>query len=292
MAQFPKPDDVNKIWAAGGDVISPGDSKIISGWGVEVPPRQYFNYIDNKQDAFIAHVNQMGIAVWDATTQYQADKSYAQGPTSGTIYRCVQTHAGQNPEADSTNTYWIVAFGSAGDNYTKTESDELYLAKANNLAGLSSIATARTNLNVYSKTEVDNKTTVATITQAQGLISSSTLITPQRLNDSFKGSNQSLTPNGYQILPGGLVMQWCSSSVAVSSAIGSSAVASVTFPLVMSNVLNLQVTQDGQGAEAGEMSYAISAKSGTGASANFVRISGTNTGSETVNASFFVIGTI
>lgn len=292
MAQFQKPDDLDKVWASGGDIISPGESKIQRGWAVEVPPRQYFNYIDHKQDAFIAHVNQMGIAVWDSVTQYQADKSYTQGPTTGTIYRCIQTHTGQNPETDTTNLYWIVAFGSAGDNYTKTESDNLYLAKASNLAGLTNLTTARTNLNVYSKQEVDARTTLATAAQAQGLVSSSTLITPQRLSDAFKGSNQSLSNNGYQILPGGLVMQWCFADVSVATSVGSTATATVTFPLAMTNVFNIQVTQDGQFAEAGEMTYGVSERNNTSASIKFVRTSGSNTGAETVRASVLIIGTI
>lgn len=292
MAQFQKPTDLSKVWAAGGDIIPPSDSKIISGWGVEVPPRQYFNYIDNKQDAFIAHSNQMGIPVWDSNTEYQADKSYAQGPTSGTVYRCIQTHSNQNPEADVAGLYWMVAFGSAGDNYTKTESDNLYLAKAANLAGLTNTATARTNLNVYSRAEVDSRTTIATASQAQGLTSSSTLITPQRLSDAFKGSNQSLTANGYQIFPGGLVMQWCSAEISVPTTIGSEATATVTFPLAFTNVFNIQVTQDGQFAEAGEMTYGVANRSLTGASARFIRVSGSNTGSEVVRVNFLVIGTI
>lgn len=235
MALITKPSDVNKIWASGGDIIAPGDSKIATGWVVEIPPRQYFNYIDNKQDSFIAHANQHGVPAWDDETEYQEDKSYVQGPTNGTIYRCIQTHTNQNPETDLTNVYWIIAFASAGDFYTKTETDGLYLAKASNLADLTNTATARTNLSVYSqaqtytKTEVDNKTTVASTAQAQALTSNTTLITPLRLSEAFKGSNQSLTLNGYQVYPGGLIVQWGISSSITS---GSTSVQSlpITFP--------------------------------------------------------------
>lgn len=105
MAEIQKPLDINKIWAVGGDVISPSDSKIQGGWLVEIPPRQWFNWLDNKQDTFNAHVNQHGIAVWDATTEYQAGKSYVQG-SNGLIYKAVQTNTNQNPVTDVTGVYW------------------------------------------------------------------------------------------------------------------------------------------------------------------------------------------
>lgn len=46
----------------------------------------------------------------------------------------------------------------------------------------------------------------------------------------FTGSNQSLTANGYQKLPGGLILQWCSG--APTTAEGSQ---TITFPLTFPN---------------------------------------------------------
>jgi hypothetical protein len=181
---------------------------------VEVPPRQWENYIQNKQDQAIAHINQHGIAVWDAETEYQADTSYTQGQTNGTIYRAKVTHSGQNPELDTLNTYWDIAFAAAGDFYTKAEVDAGFLTKSQNLGDLPNASNARTNLNVYSKaetytkTEVDNKTTVASALQAQQQTSNAVLLSALRLADAFGGANRSLAPNGFQRLPGGLIMQW------------------------------------------------------------------------------------
>lgn len=222
MAEIIKPSNLSLTWASSGDVLDPGDTKYSTGWQVEIPPRQWFNYLDNRQDTAIAHINQHGVAVWDASTEYQANKSYAQGPTNGTVYRCVQTHVNQNPESDVTNTYWIIAFASAGDFYTKTETDGLYLKKSNNLSDLTNTAQARFWLDVYSKTEaynkseVDSKTTVASTAQAQGQVSNTTLLTPLRLSEAFKGTNQSLASTGWQKLPGGLILQW--GSVVVNTA--------------------------------------------------------------------------
>jgi len=232
MAQILKPTNLSLTWASGGDVLNPGDTKYATGWQVEIPPRQWFNYLDNRQDTALAHINQHGVVVWDATTEYQEDKSYVQGVTNGAIYRCIQTHINQDPELDVGNVYWIIAFASAGDFYTKTEADGLYLTKTQNLADLTNTATARTNLSVYSqaqtytKAEVDAKTTVASTAQAQAWASNTTLITPLRLAETFQGSNRSHVASGYQKLPGGLIIQWGQVS---NGNIGSGSL--VTFPL-------------------------------------------------------------
>lgn len=222
MSEITKPSGMNLIWASGGDKLNPGDSKYQSGWAVELPPRQWENFIQNKQDQALAHINQHGVVEWDSETEYQANKSYVQGAT-GTVYRCILTHTNQDPDTDVTNTYWIIAFASAGDFYTKTEVDSTFLSKAQNLADLTNTANARTNLSVYSqaqtytKIEVDAKTTVSSTTQAQAWASNTTLLTPLRLAEAFKGSNQSLTRFGYQKLPGGLILQWMSSNESTNS---------------------------------------------------------------------------
>ena len=170
MANISKPVDINKIWATSGDVLSPSDSKISTGWQVEIPPRQYFNYIDNKQDQGIAHINQHGIAVWDNVTEYQYNttgvKSLCMGG-DGNIYRATSTSINQNPTTDTTDTYWQLAFSSIGDSYTKTEADGRYAKITSNGSDFTNPATFRTNLSLYSQAEVDAKTTVATSLQAQ-----------------------------------------------------------------------------------------------------------------------------
>lgn len=214
MPVITKPTDLSLIWASAGDVLDPGNTKYATGWEAEIPPRQWFNYLDNRQDQAIAHINQHGVPVWDSNTEYQEDKSYVQGSTNGTIYRCVQTHTDQDPETDVSNTYWIIAFASAGDFYTKTEANSLYLAKASNGSDIPNAATFRSNIDVYqttqvyTKTEVNAKTTVSSTAQAQAQTSNTTLLTPLRLSEALKGSNQSLTASGYQKLPGGLIIQW------------------------------------------------------------------------------------
>lgn len=263
MAEILKPTNLSLTWASGGDILDPGTTKYATGWQVEIPPRQWFNYLDNRQDEAIAHINQHGIPVWDDGTEYQADKSYVQGPTNGTIYQCILTHTNQDPEADVTNTYWIIAFAAAGTFYTKTESDNLYLAKANNLSDLTNTATARTNLSVYSqaqtytKTEVDNKTTIASTAQAQAWSSNSVLLTPLRLVEALQGSNQSLSANGYQKLPGGFVIQW--GTVTQNANLSTTYSFPVTFPTVCTSIVATKGTGINLAGEYTVGSQAISA---------------------------------
>lgn len=120
MTNFTKPTDINKVWSLIGDNLAPSDSKISSGWGVEIPPRQWFNWIDNKQDQAIAHINQHGVPVWDAVTEYQASSSFVQG-SNGKLYFCLQTNTNQNPITDVSEVYWtdimkpgVAVFASQG----------------------------------------------------------------------------------------------------------------------------------------------------------------------------------
>lgn len=225
MAQILKPTNLSLTWASGGDVLDPGNTKYATGWQVEIPPRQWFNYLDNRQDTAIAHINQHGIPVWDSATEYQYGvsgvKSLVMG-SDGTVYRAKQTNTNQDPTTDVTDTYWEIAFANTGDFYTKVQSDANYLAKASNGSDIPNAATFRSNISVYSqaetytKGEVDGKTTVSSTAQSQGLVSNTTLITPLRLNEAFKGANQSLASSGFQKIPGDLILQW--GSVVVNTA--------------------------------------------------------------------------
>lgn len=153
MPQINKPSTLNKVWASGGDRATPLDSKINSGWQIEIPPRQWFNWLDNRQDQAIAHINQHGIAVWDAETEYQSNKSYAQDPTDGLIYKATTTNIGNQPSTSPAQ--WQLAFADAAGAFSEGQADAKYLTKSSNLADVPSKGTARTNLGVYSKSEVD-----------------------------------------------------------------------------------------------------------------------------------------
>lgn len=175
MALFIKP-QFNTVWSQTGIKITPDVSKISTGWVVEIPPYEFDNWIQNRQDALLAHLNQVGIPMWDATVEYQAGKSYVQGTTSGVVYRANTTNTNVNPELDIQNN-WSVAFQATGDALLKAQNladvpnktlarnnlgipdttfyDSRYLQQVNNLSDIPNKATARNNLGLGSSSTLN-----------------------------------------------------------------------------------------------------------------------------------------
>lgn len=174
MPLFTKP-QFNNVWASTGAKLTPEVAKINQGWVVEIPPFEYDNWIRNRQDAMLAHLNQFGVPQWDSTVEYQAGKSYVQGTTTGVVYKALTTHSNVNPETDIQNN-WTVAFESSGNSLLKVNNlsdvpdkaqarinlgiattefyDTRYLLKNSNLADVPNKASARGNMDVYSRQEV------------------------------------------------------------------------------------------------------------------------------------------
>lgn len=113
-AEVNKP-DLNFQWASGGAIVSPSDVKIQTGWTAEVPPFQWENFLQNRQDVALLHLFQKGISVWSPTDDYyfstNGERSYVQG-SDGNIYVALQDSLNQNPI--TATTYWKVAFPTAG----------------------------------------------------------------------------------------------------------------------------------------------------------------------------------
>lgn len=111
-AEVNKP-DFSFQWASGGSIVAPSDVKIQTGWTAEVPPFQWENYLQNRQDNAILHLFQKGISEWDAASNYyftaSGVRSYVQG-SDGNIYVAVADSVGQNPVTDVSDTYWTIAF--------------------------------------------------------------------------------------------------------------------------------------------------------------------------------------
>jgi microcystin-dependent protein len=182
MPQYTKP-SFTSVWAETGSKTEPTTAKINQGWIVEIPPHEMMNWLQNRQDHFLAHINQVGIPQWDANTEYQAQKSYVQG-TSGIVYRALQTHTNRNPDTD-VNGFWSVAFESAGLSLLKSQNlsdvpdkplarqnlgiastedyDARYLRLSQNLSDVPNKASARSNLQVYGTTEVYTKNEVLSL---------------------------------------------------------------------------------------------------------------------------------
>lgn len=274
MTEISKPDFSTGLWASGGLTVAPSNVKIQTGWTAEVPPFQWENYTQNRQDSAIVHLFQKGISVWSSTQDYyfttSGTRAYVQG-SDGKIYVAVQSSTGQNPTTDVTNTYWLLAFASVGDSYTKSASDARYLQAANNFSDVPNKPLALTNLSVYSQAQVDAKTTVASTAQAQAWASNTVLITPLALALAFQGSNQSLTSGGgYQKLPGGLIIQWGAANTSAGAGVWNYPIA---FPTAA-----LQIFASQDATATGASLYAVGADFSTGTPLTQARIASAFTG--------------
>ena len=156
MPNIVKPSGINQLWAAGGTKVDPGIQKMNIGWVVELPPYQYQNWLDNRQDTFIAHINQHGIPEWDVETEYQGNLSYTQG-SDGFIYKCLATHKNLNPVNPLNSGYWVRAFETYGSVAVVQNQLTQHLSNYATLAGISNPVVARSNLSLYSRAESDGR---------------------------------------------------------------------------------------------------------------------------------------
>lgn len=166
MAFRTKP-DMTAIWASLGDNTKPVDSYITNGWEAVKPPRQYFNWLDNRQDSALAYIYQAGIVQWDALTDYEGgagNTSYVQG-SDGLVYKAV---ADSGPNISGTGTkdpvvqpgnaaFWTLAFASQAD-IDLVEADVATLeTQMGDGSGVTNAAAWRTALSVDSSSQVDAK---------------------------------------------------------------------------------------------------------------------------------------
>lgn len=154
MPNIVKPSGINQLWAAGGTKVDPGLQKSNIGWVVELPPYQYQNWLDNRQDTFIAHINQHGVPEWDAETEYQGNLSYTQG-SDGFIYKCLVTNTNFNPANPLNSIYWVRAFEAYGSVAVVQNQLTQHLTNYATLSGITNPVLARANLSVWSRAESD-----------------------------------------------------------------------------------------------------------------------------------------
>ena len=138
MVMTVKP-DMTKIWAATGATAVPPDAKIASGWGYEMMPFEWENWIQNRNDSMLSHINQRGIPEWDAASEYFANKSYVTG-SNGLVYSCLVNSTNINPVTDG-GSNWVRAFPSiTGGGASGTWA----ISVSGNAATATQFATART----------------------------------------------------------------------------------------------------------------------------------------------------
>ena len=156
MAKIVKP-DLTYQWAsaAGGGSVAPNSTKIQTGHIVEKPNYEYMNWLQNRQDKSIAYTFQMGVPEWDSLVEYQYHanyKSYVQ--RNGLIYKALQVGTNKDPATEA--AYWSLAFDNYGSAATVQSNLTTHITNYGTLASLSNVATARSNLGVYSTAQVDS----------------------------------------------------------------------------------------------------------------------------------------
>lgn len=180
MAEINKP-DMSDLWAQAGAVLAPTPTKIQTGWTAEIPPHQWENWVQRRQDEAIKYIFQHGIPVWDSITEYFAGRSVVQ--YSGVIYVSINNSVDSAPGgADwkpltapaSTTVDGLIKLATNSEVQTGTDA-----TKAVTPAGLSS------------RTATDTRTgliELATSTEAALLVDSSRAITPATLSSALTGT--------------------------------------------------------------------------------------------------------
>jgi len=152
MAKITKP-DMTYVWASGGSKTAPSNVKIQTGWIVEKPEFEKMNWVQNRQDGSLAYLFQMGVPEWDSAVEYQYSatyRSYVQ--RNGLVYKALQAGTNKNPASEA--AYWTLAFDDKAAAATVQTNLTTHITNYGTLAGLTNAATARSNLDVYSTTQV------------------------------------------------------------------------------------------------------------------------------------------
>ena len=132
-----KPDINYGIWASNGDVAVPSSEKVEIGHIVEKPKKEIVNWIENRQDQFMAYLNQVGVSEWDSKTTYKANVSFVN--RSGTVYKAKSQNIDKDPTLNQ--DIWEISWATYSDFYAlytdvnkiKTEEGylDLYVSKSN-----------------------------------------------------------------------------------------------------------------------------------------------------------------
>lgn len=165
-------------WASSGATIAMDSTKQALGWVKEMVPFQKLNWLFNQITKHLKHLNERGVGDWDGATNYEAGGLVMH--TDNKVYRCYLTPAPALFPPPSNATYWA----------------EYVPAASETVAGIAERATTA---------------------EAQAWANDAAFLTALKLSDALKGANQSLTSNGFQKLPGGLIIQWFTATESASS---------------------------------------------------------------------------
>jgi len=96
------------IWGDGltleADIDKPSQVEIEAGWSEGKPKRATANWVENRQDEMLAHIEQNGVPRWDTSTGY-TQGAFCLG-SDNKLYQSQQANSAQDPTTDD-GTYWV-----------------------------------------------------------------------------------------------------------------------------------------------------------------------------------------
>lgn len=194
-------DNLNADFKKGWEIVGLNDN----------PTREDFNAMGYTLGALISYLYEMGISEWNALQNYRVNSRVI--GSDGNLYKSLTgtsgtPNAGNNPLSDVVN--WELEFKNF---VTLTGNQTIAGVKTFNSSPI--VPTPTTGTQAVNKDYADLKVALS----------------------EFTGANQSLVGNGYQKLPGGLIIQW-----GYVPNIGGRQVA-ITFPIAFPNAfLNGSIT--------------------------------------------------
>lgn len=245
-------------WASGGARTDPGDVKIALGWEAEKPPYQFENWRANRVDEMLAHLEEQGIADWDAATPY-LNGGLAIG-SNRVLYRAAQANQGNDPTTDN-GTNWAALVPIATDTQAGIIEVATQVETNDGLDG-SRAVTPLTLANKIATEAIAGVLRVATAGEAAALSVDNRIVTPAKLGlliassvqrglvalashaEVVAGTEQtkavsphalasgsSIGATGYEVRPGGRIAQWGTANIPASPA-------DITLPLTFPNAIH------------------------------------------------------
>ncbi len=154
MAKLTK-QDISVRWAETGSISAPSTSYVQAGWLAVKPPRQYLNWIENRQDNQLAYINQAGVCEWDSATEYEGGFSYVQG-SDNKVYKCLSDNTNKDPTDQPANAaFWQLAFYEYASGVSIASGLTTLSNNYASGAGITDPASFRSAISCYSKTQVD-----------------------------------------------------------------------------------------------------------------------------------------
>ncbi|MHB0973968.1 MAG: gp53-like domain-containing protein [Thiobacillus sp.] len=271
-------------WAESGDKVQPSNPELQVGWPLSsVPPsRQRFNWLLNYLSNAVRYFSRRGISDYDAAEIYMIGDRII-GDDGKTYRSLIDTNTANTPSASPTKweewaptlsrfadliqrqVYTAFTTAGAAPNFTLTPSPAIAAYTAGvrfrvkfhaagagadqlNISGLGNKA-----LKQYDDAGVKVAATIAagqlTDVEYDG-VDLLVLDPVATLAAAFGGANQSRVANGYQKLPGGVIIQWGTADAVNPQQ-------TITFPIAFPTLCALAVSSDAENSSAAVKSIGV-----------------------------------